>query len=167
MKLRTTARLRALTPALALAGCTGWQSAIDVHGASAISLKHLIVMIVATCSVVWALVIAALIVALWRRREARESPIALDPRKQRRMTLAVGGAVAATVIIIAAFTVFSFFTTRQLSVAAGDDLTIKVRGLPWWWWVEFFGSRTEMRFETAKAIHIPVGRNVGVQLEGF
>src|SRR5438045_1162145 len=122
MKLRATARLRALIPALALAGCTGWQSAIDVHGASAISLKHLIVVIVATCSVVWALVIATLIVALWRRREARESAIALDPRRQRRMTLAVGGAVAATVIVISAFTVSSFFTTRQLTAAGADDV---------------------------------------------
>jgi heme/copper-type cytochrome/quinol oxidase subunit 2 len=133
MKLRTAARLRALIPALALAGCTGWQSAIDVHGASAISLKHLIVVIVATCSVVWSLVIVALIIALLRRREARESPMALDPRRQRRMTLAVGGAVAATVIVISAFTVSSFFTTRQLTAAGGDDLTIKVRGLQWWW----------------------------------
>ena len=166
MKLRATARLRALIPALALAGCTGWQSAIDVHGASAISLKHLIVMIVATCSVVWALVIATLIVALWRRREARESAIALDPRRQRRMTLAVGGAVAATVIVISAFTVSSFFTTRQLT-AAGADLTIKVRGLQWWWAVEYFGSKPELRFETANEIHIPVGRNVRVQLEGL
>src|SRR3954452_17302871 len=105
MKLRTTGRFRALIPALALTGCTGWQSAIDVHGASAISLKHLIVLIVATCSVVWALVMVALIVALWRRREARDSPMALDPRRQRRMRLAVGGAVAATVIVITAFTV--------------------------------------------------------------
>src|SRR5438045_2855932 len=167
MKLRATARLRALIPALALAGCTGWQSAIDVHGASAISLKHLIVLIVATCSLVWALVIVALIVALWRRREARESPIALDPRRQRRMTFAVGGAVAATVIIIAAFTVSSFFTTRQLTVAGGDDLTIKVRGLQWWWGIEYFGSNPELRFETANEIHIPVGRNVRVQLEGL
>src|SRR4051812_48858799 len=167
MKLRTAARLRALIPALALAGCTGWQSAIDVHGASAISLKHLIVLIVATCSVVWALVIVALIAALWRRREARDSPIALDPRRQRAMTLAVGGAVAATVIIIGAFTVFSFVTTRQLTAAGRDDLTIKVRGLQWWWGVEYFGSKPELRFETANEIHIPVGRNVRVQLEGL
>src|SRR5437868_3541169 len=167
MKLRTTARLRALIPALALAGCTGWQSALDVHGASAIGLKHLIVLIVATCSVVWALVIVALIVALWRRHEPRESPIVLDPGSQRRITLAVGGAVAATVIIIAAFTVSSFFTTRQLIVAGGDDLTIKVRGLQWWWGIEYFGSNPELRFETANEIHIPVGRNVRVQLEGL
>jgi cytochrome c oxidase subunit II len=167
VKVRTTARLCALIPALTLAGCTGWQSAIDVHGASAISLKHLIVLIVATCSVVWALVIVALIFALWRRRELRESPMALDPSRQQRMRLAVGSAVAATVIIISGFTVFSFFTTRQLTVAGGDDLTIKVRGLQWWWGVEYFGSQPELRFETANEIHIPVGRNIRLQLEGL
>jgi len=168
MKLRITGRrLRALVPALTLAGCTGWQSAIDVHGASAISLKQLIVLIMATCSVVWALVILALIFALWRRRPVRESPLALDPGAQRRMTAAVAGAVVATVIVIAALTVFSFLTTRQLSVAGGDDLTIKVRGLQWWWGVEYFDSNPELRFETANEIHIPVGRKVRLQLEGI
>ena len=31
---------------LMLSGCTGWQSALDVHGAAAINLKQLILLIV-------------------------------------------------------------------------------------------------------------------------
>ena len=69
-------------------------------------------------------------------------------------------------IIISAFTILSFFTTRALNVAGNDDLTIKVRGLQWWWGVEYFGSTPDQRFETANEIHIPVGRNVRLQLEG-
>jgi cytochrome c oxidase subunit 2 len=157
----------ALGLSMLLAGCAGWQSALDVHGAPAASLKQLIVLIVAVCSIVWALVMVALILALWRARPERERPTSLDPGTERRMRVAVVGAVAATVAIISVFTVMSFFTTRALTATTGDDLTIKVRGLQWWWGLEYFGSVPDRRFETANEIHIPVGRNVRLQLEGL
>jgi cytochrome c oxidase subunit 2 len=159
--------LLALASSLMLGGCTGWQSALDVHGASAINLKRLIFLIVVVCSVVWALVMSALIFALWRNRSGRGQPLRVDPDAERRMTIGVVAAVAATVIIISAFTVASFFATRTLNAAGGDDLTIKVRGLQWWWGIEYFGSSPDQRFETANEIHIPVGRNVRLQLEGI
>jgi cytochrome c oxidase subunit II len=156
----------ALAAPLILGGCTGWQSVMDVHGASAINLKQLIILIVAVCSMVWTLVMLALIGALRRRRGERERPVDLDPGTQRKLTMAVFAATTATVLIVSAFTVASFFTTRALSVGGHDDLTIKVRGLQWWWGVEYFGSTPTERFETANEIHIPVGRNVRLQLEG-
>jgi cytochrome c oxidase subunit II len=158
--------LLALASSLMLGGCTGWQSALDVHGASAINLKQLIILIVVVCSVVWTLVMIALIVALWRNRSGRGQPLLVDPDAERRMTISVVAAVAATVIIISAFTVASFFATRTLNAPGSDDLTIKVRGLQWWWGIEYFGSSSDQRFETANEIHIPVGRNVRLQLEG-
>ncbi|MGY4630031.1 cytochrome c oxidase subunit II [Bradyrhizobium sp. USDA 4486] len=154
-----------ITLATPLAGCGGWQSALDVHGASAISLKHLIILIVAACSVVWMLVMITLIGALWRNRRAtRAIP---GPQGERGMTLAVTGAVVATVLIISTFTVLSFFATHSLSVAGQDDLTIRTRGLQWWWGVEYVGPDPAQRFETANEIHIPVGRNVRLKLEGL
>jgi cytochrome c oxidase subunit 2 len=152
---------------LLLAGCTGWQSVLDAHGTSAISLKQLIILIVAVCSVVWMLVMVALIHALYRGREIRPLATAPPPETQRPITIAVVTAVAATVLIIGGLTVMSFFSTRALSVAGNDDLTIKVRGMQWWWGVEYFGSSPEQRFETANEIHIPVGRNVRLRLEGI
>src|SRR3954462_8110774 len=152
---------------LLLTACSGWQSALDVHGESAITLKQLIILIVAVCSVVWALVMIALILALVRKRGRREPTVQVNTGTERGMTVAVTAAVAVTVAIITFFTVLSFFTTRALSVAGADDLTIKVRGLQWWWGVEYFGSTPEQRFETANEIHIPVGRKVRLQLEGL
>jgi cytochrome c oxidase subunit 2 len=163
--LKWAALATALSPTLA--GCSGWQSALDVHGQSAIGLKHLIILIVVVCSIVWALVVIALILALARKRVPRELPTMLNAGTERRMTISVAAAVAATAVIIAVFTVLSFFTTRALSVAGSDDLTIKVRGLQWWWGIEYFGSGPEQRFETANEIHIPVGRKVRLQLEGL
>jgi cytochrome c oxidase subunit 2 len=151
---------------LMLGGCTGWQSALDVQGAAAINLKQLIVLIIVTCSIVWSLVMIALIFALWRNRSQREEAARIHPPTERRMTITVLAAVAATVIVIGAFTVLSFFATRSLNVAGSEDLTIKVRGLQWWWGVEYFGSTQDQRFETANEIHIPVGKNVRLQLEG-
>ena len=55
------------------------------------------------------------------------------------MTIAVTGAVIVTVVIIGTFTIMSFFATRSLSVAGQDDLTIRVRGLQWWWGLEYIG----------------------------
>jgi cytochrome c oxidase subunit 2 len=157
----------AAASSLALAGCTGWQSALDVHGTPAINLRQLIVLIVVVCSIVWALVMIALIWALARKRARPGPPAGVDPVTEHRITVTVIAAVAATVIIIGAFTILSFFTTRALNVAGNDDLTVKVRGLQWWWGVEYFGASPDQRFETANEIHIPVGRNVRLQLEGL
>jgi cytochrome c oxidase subunit 2 len=160
---------KACSPAMLaapLTACGGnWQSALDAHGASAISLKHLIILIVAVCSVVWMLVMVALIAALWRRRDGRPAPP--QPRSERRMAVAVIGAVVATVLIISTFTIMSFVATRALSAAGQDDLTIRVRGLQWWWGLEYIGPDPSQRFETANEIHIPVGRNVRLKLEGL
>jgi cytochrome c oxidase subunit 2 len=165
--IRTLQRLSLAAGALlTLGGCTGWQSALDVHGAAAINLKQLIILIVAICSVVWALVMIALIFALWRKPRRREPAPSSDAATEHRLTITVVAAVIATVLIIGAFTILSFFVTRTLNVAGNDDLTIKVRGLQWWWGVEYFGSKSDQRFETANEIHIPVGKNVRLQLEG-
>ena len=121
---------------LLLCSCNRWQSALDAHGSSALSLKQLILLIVTACSVVWMLVMIALIFALRRRQPGRAQPVAVDPATARRMAGVVIAAVAATVIVISGFTVMSFYTTRALVVAGPDDLTIKIGGLQWWWNVQ-------------------------------
>jgi len=151
---------------LLLASCSGWQSALNAHGTSAVNLKQLIILIVALCSLVWMLVMVALIGALWRRRPERILPTELDPRRERRMSSAVIAATIAMTAVIGGFTVASFFTTRALGVAGPDDLTVKVGGSQWWWNIEYLNPQSDKSFRTANEIHIPVGRNVRFQLEG-
>jgi cytochrome c oxidase subunit 2 len=155
----------ALLALLLLAGCNDWQSVVNTNGASAIRLKQLIIVIVAVCSVVWMLVMIALIRALWRDREERR-PTDLNPETARRMGIVVTVAMAATAIIIGGFTVESFFATRAISAVAPDALLIKVSGLQWWWNIQYFGATPDKNFSAANEIHIPVGRTVRLHLEG-
>jgi cytochrome c oxidase subunit 2 len=147
--------------ALLLASCTGQQSALDVHGTSAIQLKHLVIGIVAVCSLVWMLVMVVMILALVRRRDDR---LDLAPSNDRRLVTAVIGATVATIFIITGFTVASFHTTRALN-APGGDLTILVRGQQWWWDVTYLDPDSSRSFKTANEIRIPVGKSVRLQLE--
>jgi cytochrome c oxidase subunit 2 len=103
--------------------------------------------------------------AILRQRERRDDPLLRDPATERRMGFAVLGAIVATAIIIAGFTVASFLTTRAIHVATTDVLSIRVRGLQWWWEVTYEGAGPNLTFVTANEIHIPVGRNVRLELE--
>jgi cytochrome c oxidase subunit II len=161
-----TGRFVPLILCFSLANCGGLQSALDAHGTSAIHLKLLIILIVAACSLVWMLVMIVLVVALWRARPERLRPMDLDLQVERRMSRSVIAATIVTAIVIAGFTVASFFTTRALSVAGRDDLMIRVSGSQWWWNVEYLDLHTDRIFRTANEIHIPVGRNVLFQLQG-
>jgi cytochrome c oxidase subunit 2 len=153
-----------LLACLLLANCGGWQSVMEPHGAAAFSLKQLIILIVAICSLVWTLVMVALIAALWRGRRAEQRPAHVS--RDTRMRNSVVAATALTVMVISGFTAASFFTTRSLNVSGHDDLTIRVRGSQWWWNVEYLDPSPDKRFQTANEIHIPVGRNTRFQLEG-
>jgi cytochrome c oxidase subunit 2 len=161
---RNYGRVLCVTACLLLTNCNGWQSVLDAHGAAALSLKQLIILIVTICSLVWMLVMVTLIAALWRVRTGQNEPA--HPSAEPRMRIAVVAATVLTVVVISGFTMASYFTTRSLNAAGKDDLIIRVRGAQWWWNVEYLDPLPDRRFTTANEIHIPVGRNVRFQLEG-
>lgn len=147
------------------AGCTsGWQSVLDAHGSEALGLRHLIDLFAVVCAAVWVLVMLALIAALWRRRPANQHEASPASRSERRLTIVVGAAVAATVVIITMLTVASYLTTRGISAAANDPLIVEVRGYQWWWQVTYADPRPDQVFITANEMHVPVGRPVRVEL---
>jgi len=164
-----TGRSRLLIPAVLLVplpSCSGWQSALNAQGAPGQRLEELIFWIIAICAAVWLTVMAVLARALWRQHETREREVSLDARRERRMMVAVVAGIGATVVIITGFTAASFLTTRSLAVASPADLAIKVRGKMWWWDVEYVASASQPFLKTANELHIPVGKNVRVELQG-
>ncbi|WP_313200322.1 cytochrome c oxidase subunit II [Rhizobium sp.] len=144
-----------------VAGCSGLQSALDVHGTPATHLKHLMTAFFWICAIVWLLVIVTLIYALVRSHTADASTQLDGPRTR----IAVSGAVAATAVIITGLTIASFYTTRSIDTRMGDAITIAVKGEQWWWRVRYPNPDWVLEFETANEIHIPVGRDVRLQLE--
>ncbi|WP_244598801.1 cytochrome c oxidase subunit II [Rhizobium tubonense] len=145
-----------------LAGCAGTQSALDVHGTSAVHLKHLIFAVVAVCTTIWIAVMAVLAAAILRsRRRDAHTPDA----SEKRMSMIIAGAVCLTVVIVAGLTLGSFYTTRAMGEIDKSDLTIIVRAEQWWWRITYPDGGAALAFQTANEIHVPVGGNVRLQLE--
>lgn len=153
-----------IASALLCGGCEGWQSALDPHGREALRLLHLVNVYTLTCAAVWAAVMIALVVALGRRGRPDEPGAPLDPRVERGAAIVVSVAIGITVAIIAALTGLSFFATRALTQEAGDPLTLRVTGHQWWWEIAYPDSRPDHAFSTANEIHVPVGREVKIEL---
>ncbi|MER8574359.1 cytochrome c oxidase subunit II [Mesorhizobium sp. M1338] len=153
----------ALLIAALASGCSGNQSALDPHGAPAMHVEHLIIGIIAICTVVWVLVMATLGVALLRGRRAGAD----NAKHEARLTMTVVAAVAATVAIIAGVTIASFYTTRNIGVPESAALTITVRGQQWWWHVFYAGAGAAPGFQTANEIHIPIRTDVHLRLESL
>ncbi len=95
----------------------------------------------------------------------KRNGLAPDPGTERRLATVVTAAVGLTVIIISGLTIASFATTRALSEAEAGDLTIKINGQQWWWQVSYIDPDPTRSFDAANEVHIPVGRNVRLQLE--
>src|SRR4051812_14218780 len=110
-----------------LGGCAGQQAVLDAHGPAAEHLKNLIISIVGICALVFLLVTAVLMLAILRSRRGGPSRPATP---ERRMGAWVIAAVVGTVLIISAFTVASFMTTRAIGNHEAD-LVIRVRGQQW------------------------------------
>ncbi|WP_427915103.1 cytochrome c oxidase subunit II [Ramlibacter sp. MMS24-I3-19] len=123
-----------------------------------------------TCAIVFGLILAVLLAALWHGPRATElapadlsSTIAPEPRPTRRVTLAVAGCSVLLVLLIVA----SVFTDRALAhLSLRDAVNLEVTGHQWWWTVKYLSKDSVSQIvETANEIHVPVGRPVVVTLK--
>jgi cytochrome c oxidase subunit 2 len=152
---------RFLFPLLVLlSGCSGAQSALNAEGHSAAALKDLIVFIVLVCTAVWLTVVIVMAWALMRRHKRQEGEAA-----ERKMTMAVSAAIVMTVLIVGVLTFASFLTTRSIYSGTDADVTIRVRAQQWWWQFIYDNADPSIAFQTANEFHIPVGKDVRLQLE--
>lgn len=161
-------RLRVSTLLLAV-GCSGYQSVLDPKGprAAAVAKLHWSLFTVAT--IVYVIVIAALLYALWH---ASHRPIPSEGNVHRetedqaeRMKLGVAIAVAATAVIVIAFLFIDVSTGSALAKLGGTKpLRIDVVGHQWWWEVKYVDPDPHNLVETANEIHVPVGRPVLIKM---
>jgi cytochrome c oxidase subunit 2 len=151
-------------------------NALEPAGAQAARIASLWWLFAMTCLAVYLITLAVIFwgVAVRARRGHHGDPAApeppetkVDPKREHRVALVVGGGVAVTIVILFVFMFSDYFTGRALASLAGDTnaLTIRVTGHQWWWELRYEDAVTSNTFTTANEIHIPVGRTIRLQLQ--
>jgi cytochrome c oxidase subunit 2 len=136
------------------------QSALHPAGPGAASISDLWWLMFWTCTVVYVLVMGTLVLAVRRRRQGR----AASP--ERTLLRAVVGASAATIVILFGLLFATVVTGRAIgSLGAAEGLIVEITGNQWWWDVEYHNPNPSLRVRTANELHLPVGRQVRIQLK--
>jgi len=160
--LHTRGRFAALTVALCSASCGGIQNALNPSGPQAENLSRLWWLMFTVCSIVFVLVIVAVLLALRNRTRDSEqaAPMLEPPREQElRRRNVVASAVGITIVILFVFLIVSFMAGRSMTaeLANKNGLNIEINGHQWWWEVRYDDVDASNIFTTANEIHIPVG----------
>jgi cytochrome c oxidase subunit II len=136
------------------------QSALHPAGPGAASINSLWWLMFWTCTVVYVLVMGALVLAVRRRRPGQDAPA------ERTLLRSVAGASAATIVILFGLLFASVVTGRAIaSLGSAESLVIEITGNQWWWDVEYHNPNPSLRVRTANELHLPVGRQVRIQLK--
>jgi cytochrome c oxidase subunit II len=137
-----------------LAGCSGNQSMFNPQGPIARSSAQLGWFLIVLSSAIYLAVMAALAVAMFRRR--RESD--LSPETKARLTRNVVLASAATVATLVALAVVTFASDRGLESPSGPGaITVDVIGRQWWWEFQYRDLSPNDFVTSPNELHVPVG----------
>jgi cytochrome c oxidase subunit 2 len=110
-------------------------------------------------SVVFAVVVAIMFVAVRRNRHQSTE---VDLAEHGRGWVIWGGAVIPGIVLVAVFGV-ALHAMGAFSPAT-PAVTVRVVGRQWWWQVEYLRPDGSTLFRTANEIHVPVGKTTRVLL---
>jgi cytochrome c oxidase subunit 2 len=146
---------------LAATGCGAPMEIFSSASEPAARVTRLTWFMVILAAAVYVLVIAAMAIAVRRRRDAaRLTTIELsDPGVK---SIVIAGMVIPSLILSAVFVVAE--TAMGKYPDPRSALTVNVIAHQWWWEVEYAVPRLSQRFRTANEIHIPVGQPVRLLL---
>jgi cytochrome c oxidase subunit 2 len=133
-------------------------SALEAAGAQAARLLPLWSFMLWASCIVFVLVMAAFLWALFHRRP-------VSPPDDRKLARIIAGAGAATVLTLFIYLAVDLRVGRATTTVPRPALVIKLTGHQWWWDVEYQDSVLQHRVHTANEFHIPVGEPVLIQLE--
>ncbi|HEX6925426.1 MAG TPA: cytochrome c oxidase subunit II [Longimicrobiaceae bacterium] len=138
-------------------------SAADPAGPQADRIWDLGLLFITLGSVVYAVVIGFLLYALWQGGRRVES--VGGPAVEHGLTQWVAGAIVVTTVLLLGLLVANLAVGRATAeFAQPGALTIRVTGHQWWWEIEYADPEPSRRVVTANEIHIPVGRQVRVEV---
>jgi len=148
----------------------GIQNALNSAGPQADNIAGLWWLMFVVCSIVFVLVMIALLLAIKKRTREQQfdsTPILEpQPEQERRRRNVVVTCVVITAIVLFVFLIASFSAGRSMSAqtASKTGLTIDVTGFQWWWEIRYQDVDASNIFTTANEIHIPVGVPVTLNL---
>jgi cytochrome c oxidase subunit II len=134
------------------------QSALHPGGPEAASITQLWWLMFWTCTVVYVLVMGAVIVAVRRSRR----PGAASP-PERSLITSVVGASAVTLLILFGLLFASVVTGRAVGRRTDGDVVLRITGNQWWWDVEYVNADPMLQVRTANELHLPLGRRIRLQ----
>ena len=152
---------------LCVTSCAGVQNAFGGQGAEDANFVRLFAVFMVVCTVMYLIVSAALVIAVWRRRQATRT---IEDRKHHETSAATRPALIVWTVLIAVglvgLTIASFFTDRS-NAANGSKprLSLTVTANQWWWDVEYNSPDASKIVRTANEIHLPVGVPAQVTLK--
>jgi cytochrome c oxidase subunit II len=116
-----------------------------------------------TASVVFVLVVLALLWAAFHRGRTDYSPE--NPERERPLKTVVGLATGITIVVLFGFLIYDVAVGREITSNPGPRaLQIRVTGHQWWWEVQYRDSIANDWATTANEIHVPTGRPVALEL---
>ena len=133
-------------------------------GVQAEAVYHLWLILLATCTLVFVTIMAALALALRRApRASRSTPPAIELLERREpgvtRVVQVGLTVAAALLVVLLGA--SVYTSRALArLPLGDALHIDLTAHQFWWEARYDDAQPARMFVTANELHVPVGRPV-------
>ena len=137
----------------------GWPPPVlDPAGPYATSVSLLSWILFGMGGAVLLIVVVALYVALFGRRE-------LQARLGGKAAIWIGG-IAFPGIVLTGLLIYGLSLTRHLSdPTTGKELRVRVTGEMWWWRVAYLDGKGIAVVHDANELHIPAGRPVVLELE--
>ena len=137
----------------------GWPPPVlDPAGPYATSVSLLSWILFGMAAFVLLVVLAALYLALFGRRE-------LQQKVGGKRVIWIGG-IAFPLVVLTALLVYGLSLTRHLSdPIRGDELRVRVTGEMWWWRVAYLDGQGREVVQDANELHIPAGQPVVLELQ--
>jgi cytochrome c oxidase subunit 2 len=144
-------------------------NALDPAGVQAAHIFSLWTLTLTVCSLVFAAVLIALLVAMTRtpraNRDARPDLGSLE-RPEKRLRRVVSGAAIASVVALFGLLLADIMTDRALSrLPVADAVHLEMTGHQWWWEARYADDTPAGGFAVANELHVPVGRPIVISLK--
>jgi cytochrome c oxidase subunit 2 len=164
-------RTRATAMAGALLACSGCslhnaQNVLDVSGPQASSIAGLWWLMLPIGAVVWVLVVSVMLMGIVRTRSGPTAEtIARDDVRERKLARVVIGAVTVTVVTLFLVLMSDFRVGQALTLPPATKVVpIKIVGHQYWWEIQYPDSIAQNIVVTANELHIPVGKEIVLEL---